>query len=897
MTEQQTNIIELKKKYSYDAATPMMRQYLDVKFKHLDCLILFRMGDFYELFFDDAIKAANILGIAMAKRGKNDGEDIPMCGVPHHALESYLHKLIDEGYKIALCEQLETPEEAKQRGGYKAVVKRDVTRIVTPGTILEENLINVKEPLYLTSVIIEQGRASVCYVDITTAEFYITTVKLNALQAYLTQINPKEILISEKIQLDQYNFNIISLFREKLVYQVDSYFDFNKAERNIKDFYNIQNIAALGDLEKSQISAIGVILEYLKLTQKSNLPKLPFPRYINNNDYMLIDSATRRNLEITRTLQGEFKGSLLSVIDQTITKSGARLLHNYLSMPLLNIKIIERRLQLTDFFSNNLFLVDKIRELLKNSADLERCLTRISTGKALPRDLLHIRASLEVATDIKNVIIDRFALNFPEIINKIMDNLTPNIQVYEKICASIKEDPANNLNDGGIIKSSYHPKIQELREIMSNSHIIIDKLRDKYRKETSIDNLKINHNNVLGFFIEVTPKNAAKITNPDFIHKQTLMNNVRYITDELKQAELTIINAHTSIIGLEQQLFNEVCQFIGQFDSELRLVAKNLAIIDVFCNFAYIAEEFHWCKPQISEDQEFNLEKARHAVVEYSLKKQNKNFIANDCNLQPEQRLWLMTGPNMAGKSTFLRQNAIIAILAQIGSFVPAAKAQIGIIDKLFSRIGASDELSKGQSTFMVEMVETAAILTQATEKSLIILDEVGRGTSTYDGVSIAWACLEYIHNKIKCRCLFATHYHELTGLENQLTNLVNYTIKIEEENGTVNFLHQIIKGAADRSYGIHVASIAGLPQEVINRAENVLTSLESEHLQISQSSGEDKANYNLQSEVSNLKQQNKKLENLITQINQFNPDEFSPKEALEYLYKIKQKSIIADPK
>ncbi|MCC2646906.1 MAG: mutS [Rickettsiaceae bacterium] len=878
---------DLKQKYKYDKATPMMQQYLDVKIAHQDCLVLFRMGDFYELFFDDALEASKILGIALAKRGKHDEDDIPMCGVPYHALDSYLNKLIEADYKIAICEQMESPEEAKKRG-YKAVVRRDVVRIITPGTVIEEAIVNQNEPNYLSAISFSQDYCAISFIDINTSEFAVIEVKNELLSHEIARLAPKEILVSEKIQAIPQIFSQLGVIKTKLVYQVDSYFDYKKNKYAIESFYNLHTIDSLGNLSKNQIGAIGAILEYLKLTQKANLPQIGFPKLINNDSLMQIDASTRKNLEIVKNLCGESKGSLLGIIDKTVTKSGSRLLYHYLAAPLTDPNKINLRLSLTEFFLHNLTLVDKIRAQLKMVGDIERSLARISMKRASPRDLLSIRDTIEYGIKIKEYIYNAVRLELPVQLNKIFNDLSSDEELLNLLNDALNGEAPNYVSDGGYIKREYHPRVEELYSLIENSTDIVESLKRKYQQETGIDSLKINGNNLLGLFIEITQRFAHKIEDPKFLHKQTLSNAIRYTTEELKNLESDIVNAKNSVIALEQEIFSQLCQSVANTREKLLNLAKALSILDVFCNFAFIADEHNYTKPIIDSSKAFLIKEGRHPIVERSLKLQNHSFVANNCCLSEEQRLWLITGPNMAGKSTFLRQNAHIAILAHIGSFVPATYAHIGVIDKIFSRVGAADDLSKGQSTFMVEMVETSCILSQSTDRSFIILDEIGRGTSTYDGVSIAWSCLEYIHDKLKCRSLFATHYHELTVLSQSLHALRNYNIKISEDNGKLLLLHQIIEGAADKSYGINVAELAGLPKSVIKRAKQILKELEQSSNKYA-TKIEDTTSLNLFNYAATSDEALEELTELKERIRKINPDKMTPIDALQALYELKK--------
>lgn len=880
---------QLKEKYGYAAATPVMKQYLEIKFANVDCLLLFRMGDFYELFYEDAITASRILGIALTRRGKNGEEEIPMCGVPHHALENYLNKLLEDGFKVAICDQLETPEEAKKRGGYKAVVNRDVVRIITPGTIIEESLLDSKEPHYLASVFIGKNQAAICYVDLSTSEISVVSMQESEIINELARIKPKEILLGESFRSSPLAISITSGLNLRISYQVDSFFAEPKALKNILNFYSIQALSAIGDLAPQQICAVGTILEYLSITQKDSMPKLPKPRILNYHKFMNIDAATRRNLELNIALGGGNRGSVFYSIDHTISKAGSRLLYNYLGAPLIDIETINQRLEITDFFYKNMNLTRSIRASFKKTGDLERCIARLGMGRSTPNDLLSIKYIIEIAESIRADFVKIVGIHLPDLLEKLIQPLLGHDNVLEVISQSIKEDALNNLTNGGIIKHDFHPKVKELHDLIDNGKDHIEKLKDKYRSETGIDSLKISHNNVVGLFIDITSRHSEKITDPKFIHRQTTANSVRYTSVELQELESKMINAKTQVIALEREIYDQICLQVLANHENLRKLATALAKLDVFCNFAHVADEKEYVRPEITDDMCFEITEGRHPVVEDGLKKNHEAFISNDCILLDSDRIWLITGPNMAGKSTFLRQNAIIAILAHIGCFVPARKAKIGVIDKIFSRIGSGDDLTKGQSTFMVEMLETSAILAQSTPRSLIILDEVGRGTSTYDGVAIAWSVLEHIHDKLKSRCLFATHYHELTAMEDILPALRNYTIAIDENNGKILFLHKIIKGAADRSYGVHVADLAGLPKSVIRRATELLKKFEKDstksNKKIMQGESHNLNLFDIQTVPSEAKKHSQLEEAMI----EIDPDKLTPREALEVLYNLKK--------
>jgi DNA mismatch repair protein MutS len=865
---------DFKKLYKYDEATPILQQYLDIKFEYQDCLVMFRLGDFYELFYEDAVNVSKLLGITLTKRVNKD-ENVPMCGVPYHAINTYLPKLVEDGYKIAICEQLESPEEAKKRGGHKAVVNRDVVRVITQGTIFEENLLN-NEPNYLMSLVYKDQNASLCYVDISTSEFNLITLNLCDLLSEITRINPKEVLVTQS--LPQNMRELLSPYRDKLVFQVDSYFAENKCTRSIFDYYNINNINSLGELNSIEISSIGSVVQYLQLTQKSNLSKLAFPKILNGSKLMMIDSATRKGLEIVCSNKGSVKGSLLDAINQTTTKAGSRMLYRMLSSPLTDIDEICFRHKLVDFFKNYHNLNLTVRDLLKKLSDPERILSRIGMKRANPRDLVDLKNAIEITSDIKQLITYEVGFILPEPLEKIIKNFLNHDELVSLIEQTIQLDEFANVNGIGFIKPSYHPRIQELSTLIADSNAIINSLREKYARKTGIDTLKISHNNILGIFIEVTAKQAAKVDTALFIHRQTTLNNIRFTTTELQKLESDIVNAKDALIALEKEIFEQICEKIMSEITSLTKMAETLSFIDVVASLGYLAKENKYIKPEITSDLSFTVEDARHPVVENSLKSTRQPFIANNCNLS-DAHIWLITGPNMSGKSTFLRQNAIIAVLAQSGCFVPASYAKIGIVDKLFSRIGASDDLSKGQSTFMVEMVETSSILAQATNKSLVIFDEVGRGTSTYDGVSIAWSVLEYMHENIKCRSLFATHYHELAKLEDKFNNIKNYHISTKETENKLLFLHQIKRGAADKSYGINVAQLAGLPKIVIQRAKQILYELELNN----QETKVNPRTIDQAPALENVKYQ--KLKDLILSLD---IEHTTPRQALDQLYKIK---------
>ena len=857
--------------FNNSTTTPMMKQYLDIKSEYSDAIVFYRMGDFYEMFFDDAIIAANILGIALTKRGQHQEKDIPMCGIPFHSSDSYLFKLIENGHKVAICEQMESPEEAKKRGGYKAVVRREVVRIITPGTITEDNLLIANSSNFLVAISAIRDEIALAWSDISTGEFYVTTSSFASLNNDLSRINPKEILISDKLYQQENIASALADYLRIVTIQANNLFDYKKAEHKIKQYYNVISSEVFGNYSFSELIACGAILEYVELTQKTNQLKINHPERLNNNLFMAIDAATRRNLEINVNSNGERKGSLLALINKTKTSSGSRLMAQYLSAPLIDVAAINNRLDLVEFFVVNQPLTAELVSILAHVGDIERSLARFSFNRGGPRDLQVINLSLQAANAISSI----FA-QFIGAINVNLQNKLTNLANFESLIIELSNALKDELpllaRDGGFIKAGYNARLDQLSELKENGQQQLQNLKQKYIAETGINSLKINYNNVLGYFIDITPQHVSKIKEESFIHRQTLANSVRYTSIELRALETELLNVSDNILKLELELYGQLISLILSKADELSLLSHAIATIDVASNLAILALENNYSRPLIDNSLEFNIELGRHPIIENALKTQKQEFIANDCHLN-KQNLWLITGPNMAGKSTFLRQNALLVIMAQIGSFVPAKSAHFGMVDKIFSRVGAADDLARGRSTFMVEMVETAYILNNATQNSLIILDEIGRGTSTYDGVSIASSCLEYIHDKLKVRALFATHYHELTALREQLSNLVCYTMQIKEWQNKVIFLHKIIPGVADKSYGIHVAELAGLPKIVIQKAQYILQNLEQKHGQI------------INLDLKSFKIEANPLQEFIDQLD---VDNLSPKEALEILYKIK---------
>lgn len=841
-----------------------MQQYLSLKAAHKDYLLFYRMGDFYELFFDDAVQASQVLDIALTKRGKHAGEDVPMCGVPVHAYDTYLEKLIRSGCKVAICEQLETPEEAKKRG-YKAVVNRDVVRIVTPGTITEETLLDATTSNYLAAY----SGGALAWIDITTGEFMVCAVTPATLAAELARINPKEILAADAAPFADW--------KPQLTIQPANLFDARKGERILKEIYAVTSLDAFGDFDPAMVAACGALLEYVRLTQKDALPRLDTPKRQQVGEHMLIDAATQKNLEIMTTLSGLRRGSLFSVIDETHTAAGARLLASWLVAPLTDISRIRARQDAVSYVYENADTRNIMRDVLASCPDSERAFSRLCMGRGGPRDLLAIAASLESAHRIRAKL--EHCDDLPGALIDIRNHLGGHETLIDTLKTAIRPEAGIFARDGNFIAENYNAALDELKQLRDEGKRVIAAMQQKYADATGIGSLKIKYNNVLGYFIEITQTHQSKVI-PAFIHRQTLANNLRYTTVELSEMERKISEAADKALKLELEIFEELVAKVRASDIAIIETARALAEIDVYAALAELAINRRYVRPVVDDSTAFEITGGRHPVVEASLE---EPFIGNDCDLAPKQKLWLLTGPNMAGKSTFLRQNALIAILAQMGSFVPADYAHVGVVDKLFSRVGAADDLARGRSTFMVEMVETATILNQSTARSLVILDEIGRGTATFDGLSIAWAVIEHLHNATKCRALFATHYHELTALTETLSSLSCHVMKVKEWKGELIFLHQVAEGTADRSYGIHVAKLAGLPSSVITRAADILHQLEQQQL----ANGKVAASLPLFSYTQAAEADKPDL--LREELKTIAPDQLTPKQALDLIYKLKE--------
>jgi DNA mismatch repair protein MutS len=833
--------------------TPMMAQYLGIKGEYPDCVLFYRMGDFYELFFDDAVKAAQALDIALTKRGKHLGEDIPMCGVPVHSHEAYLNRLIRKGYRVAVCEQTEDPAEAKKRGS-KSVVRRDVVRVVTPGTLTEDTLLDARRNNYLCAVARVRDDMALAWVDVSTGAFAVEPIAAGELDTVLARLEPGEVLAPDTLLGQAGTAAALDALSERLTPLPAVRFDSTNARKRLERLYGVATLDAYGDFSLAEIAAAGALVDYIELTQKGRLPKLSAPERVAQGAVMAIDAATRRNLELTRTLAGEHQGSLLSVIDRTVTGPGARLLASRLSEPLTDAAAVERRLDAVEALVEDAGLRRDLRTALSKCPDMARALSRLALGRGGPRDLAAIRDGLGRARDARELLKQAEAagkLSPPSaVLADVADALGRHDELVGLLSGALADELPMHARDGGFIRRGHAAQLDELVGLRDESRKLIAGLQADYVTDTGLAGLKIKHNNVLGYFIEVPAKQAERMpavgdkTAGDksgrYIHRQTMANAVRYTTVELSELESRIAKAADRALALELELFEGLVAAVTDEAEAVQRAAGALAEIDVTAGLAELAETRRYTRPELDAGLAFDINGGRHPVVEAALEKSGNAFVANGCRLEDGDvaaegeaerpgRLWLLTGPNMAGKSTFLRQNALIAVLAQIGSFVPAAGARIGIVDRLFSRVGAADDLARGRSTFMVEMVETATILNQAGPRALVILDEIGRGTATYDGLSIAWAVVEYLHEKNKCRALFATHYHELTQLTATLPQLRCHSMQVKEWKGDVIFLHEVAAGTADRSYGIHVGQLAGLPAAVIERANAVLKTLEAD--------------------------------------------------------------------
>ncbi len=881
--------------------TPMMEQFIEIKAANPDSLLFYRMGDFYELFFDDAEKASQALGIVLTKRGKHQGHDIPMCGVPVHAADDYLQKLIAQGFRVAVCEQIEDPAEAKKRGS-KSVVRRDVVRLVTPGTITEDKLLAPSESSFLMALgrvkggNAAQGSFALAWIDISTGAFRVAETTAERLLADIFRVDPRELIVAEPVFHDPELRPVFDVLGRVANPQPPSLFDSASATGRIARFFEVATPDSFGAFSRAELSAISGAIAYVEKTQKAERPPLSRPEREEAGSTLFIDPATRANLELLRTLSGSRDGSLFKAIDRTVTGGGARMLADRLMAPLTDPAAIAARLDSVSFFRAETRLCQGLRTSLKSVADMPRALSRLALNRGGPRDLGALRAGFEAAGAIAGLLA---ATALPAELAAALAAINALPEALARHLSEALDDELPLIKrDGGYVRGGYHAELDEMRALRDASRKVIAGLERSLIEETGIRSLKIRHNNVLGYYIEVTANHHAIMTGSDaakarFIHRQTMANAMRFTTTELAELESKIANAADKALGIELATFDRLTAEVVSEADGIRAGAEALAVLDVSAALALLSESEAWCRPVVDASLAFEISGGRHPVVEQALRRSGEGpFVANDCDLSPEGgaktgAIWLLTGPNMGGKSTFLRQNALIAILAQTGSFVPATSAHIGVVDRLFSRVGASDDLARGRSTFMVEMVETAAILNQAGERALVILDEIGRGTATFDGLSIAWAAVEYLHEKNRCRAIFATHFHEMTALAGKLPRLFNVTMRVKEWEGDVVFLHEVGKGAADRSYGVQVARLAGLPEAVVARARQVLHQLEEGEV-----SG--KTNRLVDDlplfSVAVKREAPKSMKNdaLGEALGAINPDEMTPREALDALYRLK---------
>ena len=861
--------------------TPLMAQFFKIKEANPDTILLFRVGDFFETFDEDAKTASKVLGITLTKRANGAAGEVPLAGFPHHAIDTYLPKLIRAGFRVAVCEQMENPKFAK------GIVKREVVEVVTPGVTLSDKLLDHKKNNYLLAFYIKNEIAGISFADISTGEFYAYEVIESDLPQQIESINPSEVLIQKKDK--DYLIPLINKISSSVcVTKIDDWiFNYEYANELLLMQFKTVNLKGFGvDHLNEGIIAGGVILSYLQETQKSNLAHLNSISLYSYSDYMILDASTRRNLEITFTMQdGGREGSLVSILDKTNTAMGGRLMKKWVSRPLRDKESIEKRQDSVEQLLKEKSVREKLITELKEIGDLERIIARISTGRANPREVVALKSSLKKIPSI----IELLKKLKVQTLSSIKENLNPLEELVDKIQSSIIDFPPASINDGGIIRSGHSEELDELRDIEFHGKDWIAKLQKTEREKTGIPSLKVSYNRVFGYYIEISNVHKNKIPE-SYVRKQTLVNSERYITPELKEYEDKILTAEEKIFELESQLFNEVRLMAASEVSAIQQNAKNIAMLDCFISFAVCAETYKYIKPKISDDTRLNIINGRHPVVEQILPPGDK-FTPNDCAMDNDNcQIVILTGPNMAGKSVFLRQAGLIVLMAQMGSFIPAESAEIGIVDRVFTRVGASDNIAAGESTFLVEMQEAANILNNATPKSLILLDEIGRGTSTFDGISIAWAITEYIHeNKdVAAKTIFATHYHELNELAEIYPRIKNYKVEVREYDDKVIFLHKVNPGRADHSYGIQVGQMAGLPKFVTNRAKEVLTNLESKELTPYEVKKEKLKNLNkIDNQMNMFEFKDDKLRD---ELRDLEIDKITPVEALNKLNELKKK-------
>ena len=857
--------------------TPAMQRYLEVKAQNPGTILLFRIGDFYELFYEDAQTAARVLGLTLTSRDKGSTNPIPMAGFPYHQLDNYLRRLIQAGFRAAVCEQVEDPALAK------GLVKREVTRVVTPGTLTDDALLDPRESNFLAAVCADRDSRGLAWLELSTGRFVAAQIASEHLQDELARLAPAECLVPE----GRVSLAVSSASHTLATERAAWCFSPTHCRRVLLEHFGTKTLDGFGwdDEPSPAITAAGVLLEYVQETQKSALHHItrlePFERGSN----LLIDEATRRSLELTRTLRDEKRdGSLLAVIDETVTPMGARLLAEWLSNPLTNLEAINRRLDAVAELSENPVLCQELRESLKSAYDLQRLTARVATGRASPRDLRCLSNTLELLPTVKAKLCGRRA----PLLAELEAQLDLCAEVHSAIDAALIEEPPLTLLEGGLIRPGFNASLDELRDLARGGKEWIARYQAREIERTGIPSLKVGFNKVFGYYLEITAAQAAKTPIPaNYIRKQTLKNQERFITPELKEHEEKVLRAEQQALSLEQELFNSLRGTVSAQGARLRQSAEVLAQVDVLTGLAVLAVKGNYCRPELAEEPILDIREGRHPVLDRM--QPTGQFVPNDVLLGEEEgRVQIITGPNMAGKSTYIRQAALLTILAQIGSFVPAKQARIGIADRIFARVGASDELGRGQSTFMVEMTETARILHAASERSLVILDEIGRGTSTYDGISLAWSVTEFLHDAIGCRTLFATHYHELTELTATLKNARNWNVAVREDDDGIVFLHKIVAGSADKSYGIHVARLAGIPIQVVERARIILETLENDHI--------DKNGLPKVPPRKNPGSPERQLElfhviehPVMDRLRELNPERMTPLEALEALHRMRE--------
>jgi len=869
-------------------ATPMMKQYSGLKAEAGDCLLFYRMGDFFELFFDDAKTAAGVLDIALTTRGENNGEPVPMCGVPVHAAEGYLARLIKAGCRVAIAEQVETPDEAKARAkregtpSSKALVKRDIVRFVTAGTLTEEALLEPRRANMLSAVCEVRGTCGVAACDISTGAMVLEECSPERLGAVLARIGASEIVAPEGFAISN------SAAASELVERAAGTFASDAGEAQLKSIHGVATLDGFGQFSRAMLAAAGGLLAYLEHAGRGNMPLLLPPVARAAGGHMAMDEATRASLEILGSQQGGRAHSLVAAVDRCVTGAGARLLAEDLSAPLAHKPAIEARLALVEYVLRDPLLRGDLRGLLRALPDIGRALGRLVAGRGSPRDLGQIRDGLCEARRIHDVL--KAKADRPAMLAALLPALTGHAELTDLLGRALVPSPPTERQNGGFIAEGYDHALDELREVSGNARRAIAAMEARYRADTDTPSLKIKHNGVLGYFIEVPAKHADKLMAPDsgFTHRQTMANAVRFNSLTLHEEAGRIAEAGGRALAAEESHFEELMDRVSARREAIAATAAALARLDVSAGQAERASEGEWCRPQVSDEPVLDIEAGRHPVVEAALAATGERFVANDCALSSRDRLWLVGGPNMGGKSTFLRQNALIILLAQAGGFVPARSARIGLVDQLFSRVGASDNLARGRSTFMVEMVETAAILSQASERSFVILDEVGRGTSTYDGLALAWAVAEAIHETNKCRCLFATHYHEMARLAETCDALSLHHVRAKEWKGDLVLLHELSEGAADRSYGLAVAKLAGVPAPVVQRAKSVLDKLEKGRAEtggLAAGLGE------LPLFAAAAQGEEEECDTLRDTLNALDVDALTPRDALEMLYRLKREA------